>query len=46
MLKKLNCKVIINGDVGQVSSQTLDNMIVINEVTNVPVIDLLPVWIN
>ncbi|HHU55057.1 MAG TPA: tRNA 4-thiouridine(8) synthase ThiI [Mollicutes bacterium] len=39
MLKKLNCKVIINGEsVGQVSSQTLDNMIVINEVTNVPVI--------
>ncbi len=33
------CKVIINGEsVGQVASQTLDSMIVINSVTNLPVI--------
>ena len=39
MLEKTNCKVIINGEsIGQVASQTLDSMIVINNVTNVPVI--------
>lgn len=33
------CKVIINGEsVGQVASQTLDSMVVINSVTNLPVI--------
>ena len=39
VMEKNNCKVLINGEsVGQVASQTLDSMIVINEVTNVPVI--------
>ncbi len=39
LLEKTNCKVIINGEsIGQVASQTLDSMIVINEVTNIPVI--------
>lgn len=33
------CKIIINGEsIGQVASQTLDSMVVINEVTNMPVI--------
>lgn len=33
------CKIIINGEsIGQVASQTLDSMAVINEVTNMPVI--------
>ncbi len=37
--KKHKCKVIINGEsVGQVASQTLDSMVVINSVTNLPVI--------
>lgn len=37
--KKKNCKVIINGEsIGQVASQTLDSMVVINNVTNMPVI--------
>lgn len=36
---KHKCKVIINGEsVGQVASQTLDSMVVINSVTNLPVI--------
>ena len=34
-----NCKIIINGEsIGQVASQTLTSMSVINEVTNLPVI--------
>lgn len=37
--EKNNCKILINGEsIGQVASQTLDSMKVINEVTNVPVI--------
>ena len=37
--KKNNCKVIINGEsIGQVASQTLTSMQVINSVTNMPVI--------
>ena len=37
--KKLKCKVIINGEsIGQVASQTLTSMAVINEVVNMPVI--------
>ncbi len=33
------CKIIINGEsIGQVASQTLDSMVVINQVTNMPVI--------
>ncbi len=33
------CKIIINGEsIGQVASQTLDSMVVINQVTNLPVI--------
>lgn len=37
--KKRNCKIIINGEsIGQVASQTLQSMSVINEVTNTPVI--------
>lgn len=37
--QKRNCKVIINGEsIGQVASQTLDSMVVINSVTNLPVI--------
>lgn len=37
--KKKKCKIIINGEsIGQVASQTLDSMVVINEVTNMPVI--------
>lgn len=37
--KKRNCKVIINGEsIGQVASQTLTSMSVINNVTNYPVI--------
>lgn len=37
--KKRNCKVIINGEsIGQVASQTLTSMSVINNVTNMPVI--------
>lgn len=39
LTKKLNAKVIVNGEsVGQVASQTLTSMYVINNVTNVPVI--------
>lgn len=38
-LEKCNCKVIITGEnVGQVASQTLDSMIVINDVTKIPII--------
>ena len=37
--KRRNCKVIINGEsIGQVASQTLTSMFVINNVTNYPVI--------
>ncbi len=37
--KKNNCKVIINGEsIGQVASQTLNSMVAINSVTNMPVI--------
>jgi len=37
--KKRNCKIIINGEsIGQVASQTLTSMSVINSVTNYPVI--------
>ena len=37
--KKRNCKIIINGEnIGQVASQTLSSISVINEVTNMPVI--------
>lgn len=37
--KKRKCKIVINGEsIGQVASQTLDSMIVINDVTNIPVI--------
>ncbi len=37
--KQHKCKVIINGEsIGQVASQTLDSMVVINDVTNMPVI--------
>lgn len=37
--KKRNCKVIINGEsIGQVASQTLTSMNVINSVTNYPII--------
>ena len=37
--KRRNLKVIINGEsVGQVASQTLSSMVVINSVTNLPVI--------
>ena len=37
--KRRNCKVIINGEsIGQVASQTLTSMSVINNVTNYPVI--------
>jgi len=36
---KNNCKILVNGEsIGQVASQTLDSMKVINEVTNIPVI--------
>lgn len=39
VLKRRNCKVIINGEsIGQVASQTLTSMSVINNVTNYPVI--------
>lgn len=39
LAKKRNCKIIINGEsIGQVASQTLDSMSVINAVTNMPVI--------
>ena len=39
LAKKRNCKIIINGEsIGQVASQTLSSMSVINEVTNMPVI--------
>ncbi len=39
LAKKNNAKVIINGEsIGQVASQTLTSMSVINEVTNMPVI--------
>ena len=37
--KRRNCKIIINGEsIGQVASQTLTSMSVINNVTNMPVI--------
>ncbi len=37
--KKIKCKVILNGEsIGQVASQTLTSMVVINNVTNTPVI--------
>ncbi len=37
--KRKNCKIIINGEsIGQVASQTLNSMVVINSVTNMPVI--------
>lgn len=37
--KKINAKVIINGEsIGQVASQTLESMVCINSVTNMPVI--------
>ena len=37
--KRRKCKIIINGEsIGQVASQTLSSMVVINEVTNMPVI--------
>ena len=37
--KKYNCKVIVNGEsIGQVASQTLDSMAVINEVVKTPVV--------
>ncbi len=37
--KKRNCKIIINGEnIGQVASQTLSSISVINNVTNIPVI--------
>ena len=37
--KKINAKIIINGEsIGQVASQTLESMVCINEVTNMPVI--------
>lgn len=37
--KKIKAKIIINGEsIGQVASQTLDSMFVINEVTNMPII--------
>ncbi len=39
LAKKHDCKIIINGEsIGQVASQTLDSMVVINNVTNMPVI--------
>ena len=39
VMRKNNCYVLINGEsVGQVASQTLTSMQVINNVTNVPVI--------
>ena len=39
LAKKNNCKVIVNGEsIGQVASQTLTSMSVINNVTNMPVI--------
>ena len=39
LARKRNCKIIINGEsIGQVASQTLSSMVVINNVTNVPVI--------
>ena len=39
LAKRNNCKVIVNGEsIGQVASQTLTSMSVINNVTNMPVI--------
>lgn len=39
LCKKYNAKVIINGEsIGQVASQTLNSMYVINNVTNIPVV--------
>ena len=39
MIKKTNSYILINGEsVGQVASQTLPSMCVINQVTNVPII--------
>ena len=38
-MPKNNCLVIVNGEsIGQVASQTLSSMAVINEVTNMPII--------
>lgn len=37
--KKIKCKVLINGEsIGQVASQTLDSISVINDVVNIPII--------
>ena len=37
--KSRNCKILINGEsIGQVASQTIQSMVVINSVTNMPVI--------
>ncbi|MDD2435391.1 MAG: tRNA 4-thiouridine(8) synthase ThiI [Bacilli bacterium] len=37
--QKRNCQILINGEsIGQVASQTINSMVVINEVTNMPVI--------
>ena len=37
--KRRNCKILVNGEsIGQVASQTLNSMVVINNVTNMPVI--------
>ena len=39
VMRKRNCLVLVNGEsIGQVASQTLNSMQVINEVTNVPVV--------
>ena len=39
LAKKHNCKIIVNGEsIGQVASQTLSSMSVINNVVNIPVI--------
>ena len=39
LARKIGCKILINGEsIGQVASQTLSSMIVINNVTNMPVI--------
>ena len=39
LAKKRNCNIIVNGEsIGQVASQTLTSMVVINNVTNMPVI--------
>lgn len=39
LVKKLKCQIIVNGEsIGQVASQTLTSMTVINNVTNIPII--------